>query len=192
MCVKQEKALIISDVHLGKASHFRKNGIAIPTQITNKDLERLENLLTHYNAEQLIVVGDLVHAGSNNEVQLLAQTLTKFPTLITKLIKGNHDKLSSQQLENIGIKHLYQQLCIDDIVFSHHPDSIENKLVISGHIHPGINIFFPAKTMRFPCYVVSENEIILPAFSSFTGLDTTKIFENATCYAFYEKGIFKV
>ena len=190
---ERKKALIISDVHLGKAAHFRKNGIAIPTQIALQDLLRLEQLLTLYNAEKLIIVGDLIHAGSNNEVELLSQTLLKFPQLTTHLIKGNHDRISLQQLQNMGVQHLYQQLEIDNFIFSHHPKIEEKKLVISGHIHPGINVSFPAKkTMRFPCYVVTKNEIILPAFSSFTGLDTNKILDNASYYAFYEKGIFKV
>ena len=31
---KKENALIISDLHVGKSAHFRKNGIAIPAGIS--------------------------------------------------------------------------------------------------------------------------------------------------------------
>jgi hypothetical protein len=46
--------------------------------------------------------------------------------------------------------------------------------------------------MRFPCYVVTGRRLILPAFSRFTGLDTSSIPEKAVCYALYEEGIFKI
>lgn len=39
---KRENALIIIDLHIGKSAHFRKNGIAIPAGILEKDLKNLQ------------------------------------------------------------------------------------------------------------------------------------------------------
>ena len=39
-----EKTLVISDVHLGKAGHFRRYGIPIPTEV-NQDNLHSENKL---------------------------------------------------------------------------------------------------------------------------------------------------
>lgn len=39
-----QMALLLSDLHLGKAAHFRKNGIALPTQVTMQDIQRLKNI----------------------------------------------------------------------------------------------------------------------------------------------------
>ena len=51
-------------------------------------------------------------------------------------------------------------------------DSIP-KPQIGGHIHPGVTLIAQNRQkLKFPCYLVSENQIILPAFSQFTGLDT--------------------
>ena len=48
----KEKSLILSDLHLGKTTHFRKNGIALPNGIIEKDLENLQKLIEHYEPEQ--------------------------------------------------------------------------------------------------------------------------------------------
>lgn len=37
-----EKLLAISDLHLGKAAHFRKAGLAIPNTVSQSDIIRLE------------------------------------------------------------------------------------------------------------------------------------------------------
>lgn len=59
---------------------------------------------------------------------------------------------------------------------------------ISGHIHPGVSIKLPPnKHLRLPCFWVSAQQIILPAFSKFTGLDSRKMSEEYDCYALHEE-----
>ena len=44
-----KKNPILSDLHLGKTAHFRKNGIAfLPNGVIEKDLENLQKLIEHY------------------------------------------------------------------------------------------------------------------------------------------------
>jgi DNA ligase-associated metallophosphoesterase len=209
-----KKALILSDLHLGKAAHFRKNGIPLPTQITLQDLNRLEGLIRHFNAEQVIVVGDLIHSGENKEVDLFAGLTQKFASTSFVLIKGNHDRFSESRLAAMGIQSVHHSLYSDPILFVHHypeeekesrdkkknPAGLKKTLqmetaeaFICGHLHPGIRLPLPSKRhMRFPCYVVTGRRLILPAFSRFTGLDTSCIPEKAVCYALYEEDIFKI
>ncbi len=189
---QRKMALILSDLHLGKAAHFRKNGIALPGAAGIQDLNRLEFLINHYQPEQVIIVGDLIHADINKEVTSFVVFTQKFPGVRFTLIKGNHDRFSAAALKNIGISFIHQELFLDPILFSHQNTGAAS-FTISGHIHPGVSIQFPAKQqMRFPCYAVSSRHIILPAFSQFTGLDTASVPEDAVCYALYEGGIFKV
>ena len=63
---KKEKALILSDLHIGKTAHFRKNGIALSDHIFENDLQRLSVLIEYFQPEKFIVVGDLLHAGDNS------------------------------------------------------------------------------------------------------------------------------
>ena len=66
----REKALIASDLHIGKSAHFRKYGIPISVNVQHNDLERLSFLVSHYKPEKLIVVGDLFHAELNTDMDL--------------------------------------------------------------------------------------------------------------------------
>ena len=42
---KNQKALILGDIHLGKDQHFRKAGIPIPPHATSGSLEKLKKLI---------------------------------------------------------------------------------------------------------------------------------------------------
>lgn len=189
---ERHQALILSDLHLGKAAHFRKHGIALPVQLALQDLERLDTLIHHYAAEQVIIVGDLIHAGANKEVPLFSALTHRHRQVRFTLIRGNHDRMSPDQLEAIGIPEIYDELTLDGITFTHDPvQDHPAPFVISGHIHPGVDIQFHNKQRkRFPCYVVTQKQLILPAFSRFTGLDTGRIPKGASCYAFHAEGIF--
>lgn len=188
----KSKTIILSDLHLGKAAYFRKNGIALPIQLSQKDLNRLDILLNYYPTEKVIIVGDLIHAGTNTEVELFKDLTAKHSDKEFILIKGNHDRFSEKNLKLIGINQVYDELFLNEIHFIHQPQNfIQN--TISGHIHPGVSLEFATKNrVRFPCYAVTQNEIILPAFSLFTGMDTVSLPKDGKFYAFSEEGIFEL
>ncbi len=177
--------LILSDLHLGKAAHFRKNGIAIPSGVNENDVMRLSKLIAHFQPEQVIFVGDLVHAKSNMEVEGFKTLTSEYPQSKFVLIQGNHDRLTLEKLSYLGISGLVENLQIGNITFTHQPLQDPAQAIICGHVHPGIRIVLPnKKALKLPCFVVSKNQIILPAFSLFTGLDTHRFTENAVFYAF--------
>lgn len=189
---KSKQTLVLSDLHLGKAAHFRRNGIPIPTQIQEKDLNVLEKLLHYFDVTKVIVVGDLIHANANGEVLAFKSFLDKFSHIDFVLIKGNHDRLSDQKIYELGFKSIYTNLVIEGITFVHEPDRTSD-FQISGHIHPGVTVKLPTnKHFRLPAYVASENMIILPAFSQFTGLDTKPLDDKAVYYAILDTGIIVV
>ncbi|PRD55793.1 ligase-associated DNA damage response endonuclease PdeM [Sphingobacterium gobiense] len=188
---EKHHALILSDLHLGKAAHFRKNGIALPMQVSLQDLQRLEQLIQYFPVKQVIIVGDLIHAGTNAEVSLLQQSIVKFPHIKFVLIKGNHDRFADEKWNKMGIHETYQDWHLDNIYFTHQASPLPNAHTISGHVHPGIRLRMPTKrTITFPCFVVSTQQIILPAFSLFTGFDTKSTLVDAIRYAFHENDIF--
>ncbi|RBC79810.1 phosphoesterase, partial [Xanthomonas oryzae pv. oryzae] len=55
------RALLIADLHLGKADVFRRAGIGLPAGGTAHDLERLDALLAHRDVQALWILGDLLH-----------------------------------------------------------------------------------------------------------------------------------
>ena len=164
----KEKSLILSDLHLGKTAHFRKNGIALPNGVIEKDLENLQKIIEHYGPEKIIIVGDLFHAELNSEIEIFRKWFESFNMIKWLLVKGNHDRFSKK----FGIEEaqIYET---ETLIFSHEALDSLQKPQIGGHIHPGVTLMAQNRQkLKFPCFLVSENQIILPAFSQFTGLDT--------------------
>lgn len=55
------QALLIADLHLGKADVFRRAGIALPRGGTAEDLQRLQSLLDMHACRELWILGDILH-----------------------------------------------------------------------------------------------------------------------------------
>ena len=188
----EEKALIVSDLHLGKAAYFRKNGIPIPSDILEKDLERLSILVQNFDAEQLLIVGDFLHAGKNKDFEIFQDWRSKNQRLKITLIKGNHDIHKADFLHHLDISIIENSLLIEPFTFIHEPENKENQFSISGHLHPGVTVQLERrKSVRLPCFRISDNQLILPAFSEFTGLDT-KSCHDFDCIVFTEDLIFEL
>ena len=186
------KSLIISDLHIGKTAFFRKSGIAVPSGILEDDLARLEYLCQHFAAEELIIVGDFLHAGRNTDFLIFEAWRKKNPKLKLTLIKGNHDIRNAAFLHELEIKVFEDSLDIPPFCFIHEPAEHDTNFTVSGHLHPGVTLQLEKrKSVRLPCFRYSDQQIILPAFSNFTGLDTQSC-RNFKCIAFTEDLIFEV
>ncbi len=187
-----EQALILADLHLGKAAHFRRHGIPLPSSVNDRDLERLNALLDHFIPRHLIIVGDFSHAGANAEVGRFSHIAKRHLHTCFTLVRGNHDRLPPQQLAEWGIENCLDNWQLRNIRFAHEPVA-DDTPTISGHLHPGVRIPLPHKRhIKLPCYVVTGQQLILPAFSLFTGLDIHSVPTGATCYAIYEDRIFQI
>jgi len=189
----KESALILSDLHIGKTAHFRRHGIPMPDDILQKDLRRLKELINHFNTRRLIIVGDLFHAEANSDMDTFKTWLKQFDDLNLVLVKGNHDRQSQRLMDELNI-HVESTLIIDPFIFIHDPsDKTTKNFTFSGHIHPGVLLKGKGKQkLKLPCYQVSENQIILPAFSLFTGLNTLSNKTDVVSYAFTDTAIFRL
>lgn len=168
------RTIILSDVHLGKAGHFRKNGLAVPNNVSSRDTKRLFDLVDYYSAEQLVIAGDFFHANLNSELELFKNKRTEYSELTMVLVKGNHDTWSDKKYEDLSFK-LYDDSynLSTDIIIRHEVKANESRYQICGHIHPGIRMKGPGKQyLRLPCFHYNDHQLVLPAFSLFTGLDT--------------------
>lgn len=189
---KKEKALILSDLHIGKTAHFRKNGIALSDQIFENDLQRLSVLIEYFKPEKFIVVGDLLHAGDNSDVDKFCEWKNQFSDLEFHLIEGNHDKISKKLESKLCLNFMDEILEIDDFMFVHDFEKNQPKFQITGHIHPGFIINSSVKNIKLPCFVVTENQLLLPAFSEFTGLDTKNLPKKGRFYVFTDAEIYEI
>ncbi len=193
---KAQNTLILSDVHIGKTAHFRKQGIPIPFKVLLRDLERLDALIQHFKPERLIVVGDLFHAEFNQDVVFFQKWMSTYQSLELVLVKGNHDGSAVKLYENLNIKVVENQLETTGFTFVHDSPVVQDNVstfYISGHTHPGVLLKGKGKQrIKLPCYQWSTRQLVLPAFSLFTGLNTkipSAAFKN---YAFTADSIFEM
>jgi len=178
---ENESALVISDVHLGKAGHFRKHGIPVPQSIHFRDFSKMDALIKKYNPKKIIFLGDLFHSESNNEWNDLISWSEHKTGIEMILVEGNHDRLTSKFYENTKfvLAHTYK---LEQLVLSHEP--IETKSFnLFGHIHPAMGIqSSPRQSQTYPCFYFGEKTAIMPAFGAFTG--TYRITPEKGCQVF--------
>ena len=162
---EKERALIFSDLHIGKTAHFRKNGIALANHIMKNDLERLSILIENFQPEKFIIVGDLLHAGNNSDVDEFCIWQNQYPDIKFILVEGNHDRISKTLEKKLCLDSRSASLEIDDIAFVHDFDRTNSKFQITGHIHPGFVINSPVKRFNFLSFAQTPNKFLLPLFS---------------------------
>lgn len=189
-----KQMLIFSDIHLAKAAHFRQNGIFVPRNVILKDLEALKELILHYNATTITVLGEFLLAGINSDTKFFSEWAGSFPLLHWNIVKGNHDNSMTENNTN-GIFQIYDSLFIEPITIVHQPEP-EQSFTISGHLHPGVIMKASyGQSLKVACFLVSENRIILPAFLRYPGLDTgfqKKSNEKVTPYVVMDEGVIRV
>lgn len=190
----KEQLLAISDLHLGKAAHFRKAGLAVPNVVSKNDLNRLSGLLERYLPKQLLINGDMFHSNYNSEIDEFAKWKENFNEINFVLVKGNHDQESEEVYRDLAITIKEPTYQTDKFCFIHDVAHCNSNLyTISGHIHPGISIYNKAKQrLKFPCFYFGEDHSVLPAFSNFTGLQLIKAKETDLVFAITPTKIVKV
>ncbi|MES2568078.1 MAG: ligase-associated DNA damage response endonuclease PdeM [Bacteroidota bacterium] len=187
-----KKQLILSDIHLGKAGHFRKQGIALPMQSHLKDIDTLQFLLKLWHPSTVLILGDLFHSTYNKEWLLFKSLLTGFEQIRFVLVEGNHDILDKEEylLPNLSTVKVVED---SKFIFSHHQLPDPQKLNISGHVHPGIQLFGIAKqSIRLPCFYSGKTHFILPAFGHLTGIHLLEREDESDYYLIVEDGIVRL
>ncbi len=104
----ENRTLILSDLHLGKAGHFRKNGIPIPTEVHQSDLQIISSLIVEYEPLTVIFLGDLFHSEYNKEWGSFSTWLGQYLNIDMVLVRGNHDVLEEQDYIKTSLRHCFR------------------------------------------------------------------------------------
>lgn len=162
------RRLLVADVHLGKDDSFRAAGIALPTGGTRADLHRLTTLIEHHGAQSLWVLGDLLHgplvdASWRDD---WASFQARHAGMEMLLIEGNHDRAAVRA--GLGISQRPDRVIDGPFSFAHAPHAVDGgRMAVCGHVHPVVRV--PGLRGRFPAFAVIGPQLVLPAFSLFTG-----------------------
>lgn len=189
----QAKALLLADFHLGKAHSFRRLGLPVPGGTTANMLDRLDALLQRVAPTHLVFLGDFLHSASAQASPALAQFAdwrSRQGELRLSLVRGNHDDRAGDPPEALGIEVVDEPWPLAGLALCHHPLPLEAAGMtppmadaapgeqaaaglprVAGHWHPAAVVHGRARDrLRLPCFCLSAQQLVLPAFGEFTGM----------------------
>jgi len=188
---EEQAVLLISDVHLGKVSHFRKFGAAVPRKAIHKNFALLDESVEFFKPKVICFLGDLFHSALNSEWILFESWVKKRKEKMI-LVEGNHDIISPLKYKNLKIQ-VVSEVELEGFLLTHHPEDREGFFNFSGHIHPAIRLKGRGKqSLRLPCFFKKEDQLILPAFGKFTGTHVLDPMESDQVYAIADENIIKI
>jgi len=169
----RERALLVADLHLEKASFYAQFGQMLPPYDSRETLERAALAIKETGAQRVFTLGDNFHdnAGADRLEPYAASMLAVLTRMTDWVwITGNHDHAMEPPVGGC----LAQDLEIGGMVLRHRAKPDEVMPEISGHYHPKFQVTVRKRRIRRPCAVVSRDasgsgRLILPAFGALTG-----------------------
>jgi DNA ligase-associated metallophosphoesterase len=165
----RERALLVADLHLEKASFYARHGQMLPPYDSRETLERVAAAIRETGARRVFTLGDNFHdsagpARLEPHAAGMLDALTRATDWVW--ITGNHDAA----MEAIAGGTLAEELAVAGLILRHQAKAGETQPEISGHYHPRLQITVRDRAIRRPCAVVSSaGRMILPAFGALTG-----------------------
>ena len=167
-----QRALLVADVHVGKAASFRGLGVPVPAGTTAGTLARLSAALSTTGAEHLIVLGDLVHSSRAWAAATRAAVMqwrATHGTLRVTLLRGNHDARAGRLPGELRIEVVDPPWPCGPYQLMHEPSASPRGYALAGHVHPCVTIGRAVDRLRLPCFHFGARVGVLPAFGEFTG-----------------------
>ena len=162
----RERALLVADLHLEKASFFARTGQLLPPYDSRETLERVAHAIGETGARRVFCLGDNFH-DAEGAARLEPHAAGMLDALCRATdwvwIAGNHDHAvvpggtALDELELAGL------------VLRHEALAGEQRAELSGHFHPRLRVSARGRMISRPCWAMSERRLILPAFGTLTG-----------------------
>ncbi len=162
-----QDALIVSDLHFGKAARLSSvGGAALPPYDMRATLTKLDADIAATDAARVICLGDsldfaeLDTALPEDDLMWLARLQAGRRW---DWIEGNHDPgpnslggtfRASLDLGGLTLRHIARAGARGEL---------------SGHYHPKARIMARGRMIARPCFVVDATRLILPAYGAYTG-----------------------
>lgn len=161
--------LVVSDLHLEKASSYAARGQMLPPYDTRATLKRIAAVVDALRPTTVISLGDSFH--DRRARPRMAEDDATFVRELTAAcdwvwIEGNHDP---KPPEDLGGR-FAQELQLGNLVFRHEPTSGTAPGEIAGHLHPCARVVGRGgRTVRARCFATDGQRLVMPAYGALTG-----------------------
>jgi DNA ligase-associated metallophosphoesterase len=162
----------VADIHFGKAAAFRAQGVPVPRGTTTQNIEALNRLIARHDVQELIFLGDFLHARASRADATLAVLRgwrATHPSLVITLVRGNHDLHAGDPPDDLNITLVDEPYESGGFSFCHHPHVQARGYVVAGHLHPAYRLTIAGDSVRLPCFVFGKSAAVMPSFGAFTG-----------------------
>ncbi|MEH6757139.1 MAG: ligase-associated DNA damage response endonuclease PdeM [Parasphingorhabdus sp.] len=163
-----QKALLVADLHLEKASFYARQGQMLPPYDSRATLDELAELIAKSKAEKIFCLGDNYH-DDEGEARLEKNAADRLKKLTKDTrwiwISGNHDR----DVSGIWGGEVMAGWMGEGIALRHQATANTKLPEISGHFHPKLRVPVRGRHVSRRCFVRGEKHLIMPAFGALTG-----------------------
>jgi uncharacterized protein len=165
--------LFAADVHVGKAAAFRALSVPAPEGNLADDLARLTYAIERTDAQQIVLLGDVLHAKHGRAEHVLQQVAVWREAHSRRhflIVRGNHDVRAGDPPDDWNMDCVDAPAMLAPFVLCHEPCESDAGYVLCGHVHPAFRLAGRGGLhATLPCFAIGARRMILPAFGSFTG-----------------------
>jgi uncharacterized protein len=177
----EQRCLLVSDLHLEKASSFAARGQMLPPYDSLSTLQDIATLIGTYRPERVVSLGDNFHDNAG-EARLAPEAAALLVELIAQAdwlwITGNHDRDVEARWGGTAV----DEIALAGIHLRHEALKGETAPEISGHFHPKFRQQLRGRMVARRCFVRGPRKLIMPAFGALTGgLDARHIAIHNAC-----------
>ena len=161
--LKQEKALVLADLHLGFEENLHKQGILVPWYQYKEIKQKLLPILEQTKPEKIIINGDLKHEFGRIPKQEWGEVLGMLTFLKQHcseliLLKGNHDNVLGPLAGKKDLEPKSHVLLGKTYICHGHkiPEDLDFQkcsTVLIAHEHPAISISDGVSSEKFKCFL---------------------------------------
>ncbi len=163
---REQRLLVVSDLHLEKGSSFAARGVLLPPYDTVATLGRLAAVIARHDPRMVIALGDSFHDRDAHERLSTADRDALSAMQVRRdwiWISGNHDPALPSDLGGV----VATEVAIGPIAFRHEPTGALGE--IAGHLHPKARVATRGRAMERRCFASDGERAVMPAFGAYTG-----------------------
>ena len=166
-----ERALLVADLHLEKASSLARIGTFLPPYDTRTTLARLAAAIARWNPARVVALGDSFHDPEAMD-RIGPEDRSTLSALMVgrewNWIAGNHETKRRCHEDGEPLMAMQAVLELSGIRLTHESGT-GSAPEISGHYHPSASVRIHGRRVTRRCFVTDGRTMIMPAFGCYTG-----------------------
>lgn len=164
---EEQSVLVVSDLHLEKASSYASRGQMLPPYDTRATLGRVAGAMAALSPRVVISLGDSFHdrrARPRMAADDVARLRQMTATCDWVWVEGNHDPAPPEDLGGRAAA----EIAIGPLIFRHIPTGASGE--IAGHLHPCAKVVGRSgRAVRARCFATDGDRLVMPAYGALTG-----------------------